>query len=110
MGGEEVVPSFREPFEEMFDITYIRQPWGVDRVKTLVVKPHRRWELRLLANGVPILYCGYARRHARGESGRKAETPISEMPIRPIWQQNAKYDGKYGEDSGFIRGTNIAEG
>lgn len=96
------MPSFRAPYEPPVEVSYVATPQGPKRVRSARVKPYRLHELRLLAEGVAIVYCGQSRSDAGGEAPEQTEQQkLAAMSIRPIWKSNpasanpAKYESKY---------------
>lgn len=86
--------SLTEPYEDPIDISYKQTPQGVVRVRSAEVKPYRRWELKLLAQGIPIVYHGTAKGHARPESTGEDHSRPSELKHRPLWAANQTGRGR----------------
>lgn len=88
----------KPPYEEPLTISYVKDANGrILRVRSAEVKPYRRHELRLLAEGAAIVYHGYARGDARpdGLGPNKDETDaVSLRKIRPIWSTYRTYEKK----------------
>lgn len=106
------MPTFKEPYEEAVDIGYRLSPINglVERVRSVEVKPARCYALKLIANGVPIYYCGNAKGHARPLAGVDTSPHPSQWSIRPHWEGNNSaniYEGKYSDAS--VNGTSFAE-
>lgn len=83
------------PYEEAITISYVKDANGrILRVRSAEVKPYRRHELRLLAEGAAIVYHGHARGDARPETARaEDDTPLaSKQKIRPIWSTYRTYE------------------
>lgn len=89
------MPSLTEPYEDPVDISYKQTPQGVVRVRSVSVKPYRRHELRLLAEGIPIVYFGNTKGHARSETATSEDqTKASQLQQRPLWAANQTGKGR----------------
>lgn len=84
--------TFKEPYEEPVDISYIKDARGYTRVRNAEVKPYRRYELGLIAEGlvrnepIPVVYYGQVRGFARPEPpDASSERLARELMVRPVW-------------------------
>lgn len=82
--------GYRPPYEDPFDITYIRRSWGLERVRSVRVRPARQHELRLLAEGMAITYHGHVKGDARKDGAEQTEQQkVSEMKLHLLWAPNS---------------------
>lgn len=82
----------RPPYEDAIDISYRRTRQGYERLRSAEVKPHRRYELKLLAAGAPITYHGHARADARPEPPEMTEARMmAQSGVKPVWTMYRSY-------------------
>lgn len=84
----------KPPYEEPLTISYVKDANGrILRVRSAEVKPYRRHELRLLAQGAAIVYHGYARGDAQPEIAEMEDDKLaSKQKIRPLWSMYRTYE------------------